>query len=185
MKDKSKNFAVLLLISVSLLVNSCSTNHKKEKEDILKSDTQSADLVEVFDIEKKQAEEFRAKSSEVVVKSVGPVGTPVVVIPLEEKEAKDAAKQQTIIDTKKEVKAAKQGKGKIVVTPEAAPNAMPAVQAYPPGYPEEYKAYDDKSKLVWEKFKPMFCGRTVNHGNLVPWCDCRLHYDYFKRYGQS
>ncbi len=155
MKDRSNRIILLFLISLSILVNSCSTNHKKEKEEILKTDGPSSDLIEVFDVGKKQAEEFKAETTEVVVKPVGPVGTPVVVVPVGDIKAEALAKKEA----KKAAKELKLGKDKTaaVVAPAVTTTpTMPVVQAYPPGYPEEYKAYDVKSKLVWEKFKPMF-----------------------------
>lgn len=137
--NKKKNALVLIVLSFSLLVNSCSTNHKKEKEEILKTDTPSTDLVEVFDVEKKQAEEFKAEETKVPVVPA----EPVVTTP-----AKTAKTPKVKTPPKKEVKP-------IEVAAAATP-AVPPASVYPAGYPEEYKAYDVKSKLVWEKFKPMF-----------------------------
>lgn len=111
-----------------LAISSCATNFEDEKE-VLLSKTETTDLTSTFDLDKEQAEKFQIQTT--------PEKAPVIT------------------ETKVEVKPVAKEKTKTSKTPKV--EIVPAVlAALPVDYPADYKKYDAKSKLVWEKFKPVF-----------------------------
>lgn len=142
MKLKKQNIWPALLITFSVFLNSCSTNHEKEKREI-QNPEKTQDLIETFDIAKDQAEDFKEE-------------------PIQKEDLKKVNKLPELPTkpvksvTKKEKAAAKVTPAVVIPPAPPAPPAAPVEIVYPAGYPEEYKAYDVKSKIVWEKFKPVF-----------------------------
>ena len=124
-----KNYKAIILFALLGLLSSCATNYEEEKS-VLLAKTESTDLVNSFDAEKEQAAIFKPE---------------VVAAPVK-KESKASKKNKT--DAKSPAKKSEASKTALAISPVA-----PLV---PTDYPEEYKAYDAKSKLVWEKFKPVF-----------------------------
>ena len=147
MKFQKQNIWPIFLITFSLFLNSCSTNHERERREI-QNPEKTQDLIETFDIAKEQAEEFKEE-------------------PIQKEDLKKVNKlpepsPQPVKATSKKEKTKEVLKGKPakavppVPTPTPVPPAVPVELVYPAGYPEEYKAYDLKSKSVWEKFNPVF-----------------------------
>ena len=138
-----KNYKSILLLTCALTIVSCATNFEDEKS-VLLSKPENTDLVDQFDAEKKQAEIYKAQENK----------TPEVKTP--EVKAVETDKQAKKSKTAKATTA----KDAATKTPEVAPVEKPAdapkVSELPADYPEEYKAYDAKSKEAWAKFKPVF-----------------------------
>lgn len=135
-----RNLRSTLLFIFCLALSSCATNYEEEKT-VLLSKPENGDLVNTFDVEKEQAENFKAQAvSE--AKPTEPVSSPVKT---PTKKTKTKGKETPVKEPAKEVKA----------TPPAAVynHLNPAL---PADYPEEYKGYDAKSREVWSKFKPVF-----------------------------
>ena len=151
MKKAAKHSFTSLILCVLLLAPSCSTNHEKEKQEVMKS-TESADLIETFDIEKKQAEEFK-ETATVEIKASEPSKTEIKITEIKVEDGKPTA-----VEKKTPEKPKTTPKKETVVKKEEvpAPIPQPAQTPYPADYPPEYKEYDVKSKNVWERFKPAF-----------------------------
>lgn len=128
-----------LLFIFCLALSSCATNYEEEKS-VLLSKTETTDLVQSFDVDKEQAESFKTDAA------------------VEEKKP-ETAKKTEVAATKTP---AKKGKEKIPSTKTAPVVTAPPVvvpvstNGLPADYPEEFKAYDVKSKQAWDKFKPVF-----------------------------
>lgn len=128
-------------MAFTLILSSCATNYEEEKS-VLLSKPENTDLVNQFDAQKQQAEIYKAEEE------------------TKAQEAKAAAEA-----AKKTSKKTKQQSAKTpattAITPAAkaaeAPKTAPVkAPALPANYPEEYKAYDAKSKEAWAKFSPLF-----------------------------
>ena len=152
MKKAAKHSFTSLILCVLLLAPSCSTNHKKEKEEVMKS-TESADLIETFDIEKEQAEDFK-ETATVEIKASEPAKTEIKITEIKVEDGKPKAVEKKPAPVKKAEEKTAEKKTPVAATPEPTP--VPAQTPYPADYPPEYKEYDLKSKSVWEKFKPVF-----------------------------
>lgn len=132
----SKNFLVLLSLA---LLNSCGS-FENEKSSLLTTPSENKDLVNTFNINKDQAELYQAKEvkDEPVLNST-----------------EKTEEQTKTIKTTKKPQNKNTKKTKEIKTEEIKPVA-PTVFSYPADYPEVLKNYDNVSKAVWEKFKPMF-----------------------------
>ncbi len=121
-----------------LAITSCATNYEEEKN-VLLSKPESTDLVQSFDVTKEQAESFKVEMA------------------TEKKEEPVAAKTEEPAPAKK-AKGKNAKTAKEAVTPVTPPPVVPAVldNGFPADYPEDFKAYDAKSKQAWDKFKPVF-----------------------------
>lgn len=129
---KLKNILSLTLI---ISISSCAHNYEEEKSVLLSKD-ENTDLVKTFDIDKTQAESFKTISEEEAKARALEVKTP----------------ENKIVEKNGKAKKTKEAKDLKVVKTEAVVKGTPL----PANYPEEYKAYDAKSRGVWEKFKPNF-----------------------------
>jgi hypothetical protein len=129
-----KNTKSALLFAFTIfLASACATNYEEEKS-VLLSKPESTDLVNQFDAEKQQEEIYKADQKEAVeVKKTN--GKPKAAKPAPKKADAAPAKTPAAVSAK--------------VTVGKAP-------AFPADYPEEYKAYDAKSKEAWSKFNPIF-----------------------------
>ena len=124
---------IVILIILSLAFTSCATNYEDEKTVLLSKPAESTDLVTSFEANKAESEIFKKEEAPVVEKPT--------------KASKKTTAKKTVTPKKAETTA----------TPAPAVTAAPVVApSAPSDYPEEYKAYDAKSKGVWEKFKPVF-----------------------------
>lgn len=175
-----KKLNLLIIFSFLLASTSCSTNYEQEKS-VLLSNNDSPDLVSSFDVDKEQAESFK----------VAP-------------ETKPAAPEAPA--KKAPVKKGKGKNTKTAVATTAAPVAPPASETAPAKveevpYKDEFKGYDQKSKQVWDKFKPTFyqgeqsimaityLGVTAGHitissQGVVPLKN-KMAYHYFARFKSS
>lgn len=138
--------SILLVTLILFFVSSCATNYEDEKI-VLLSKPETTDLVNKFDVEKKQMEIFQTE--------------PVQVNPnVSKKNVKE-------IIAKKNKKEAAENNSKKVVEPvkivepiiknvETEKNIDEKVSILPENYPEEYKAYDEKSREAWANFKPIY-----------------------------
>jgi hypothetical protein len=142
------NYKSILLLAITLILSSCATNYEEEKS-VLLSKPETADLINQFDAEKKQAE-----------------------INKDEEETK-ALEAKALVEAKKIDEKVKKIKVEIpmkpVVKSENSSVTAPTVKVaddskvnvaknlnLPEDYPEEYKAYDAKSQEAWAKFNPVF-----------------------------
>ncbi|MBC7429098.1 MAG: DUF3108 domain-containing protein [Bacteriovorax sp.] len=137
-------FKTILSFAVcSAIITSCSTNYQAEKK-VLLSKNDNPDLVTSFELEKTQADNYKAISEEEA----------------KAKAEKDAAEGKANLEANKKSLGkkgkAKQAKTTVTVVPTATVKTSVPANALPAGYPDAYKAYDAKSKAVWEKFKPSF-----------------------------
>lgn len=151
-RDVMRNLKSILLVIICLGITSCATNYEDERKVLLEK-PEGKDLVTAFEVEKDQAENFKAQT-ETPVEEKAPVDAPKAI------EAKETKKKGKAANTtaKAAVKETPKEAGKEVVkTP-----AQPAVKTshlnpiLPADYPDEYRGYDAKSKDVWSKFKPVF-----------------------------
>ena len=133
-----KKIKPLLLFSFFLMVSSCATNYEQEKA-VLLSNNESTDLVNSFDVNKEQAEIFKTTDGLVSASS-----TAAVVPETPTKKGKGKKTKEKVLKVTEKPAA-------ISTAPVAAAEA-PAASAYT----EEFKGYDQKSKKVWDKFKPAF-----------------------------
>lgn len=126
----------ILLFALILSFSSCAHNYEEEKSVLLSKDETNTDLVNTFELDKNQAENFKV---------------------LTEEEVKTKAALEKLQEAKTPVKKekTKKGGGKTETATTAAAKAVPT-SGLPANYPEAYKAYDAKSRMVWEKFKPNF-----------------------------
>lgn len=118
------------VLFLTLCLSSCAINYEKEKSILLAAD-ESPDLVNNFEINKKQADDFKT--------------TPVSEIKI-------------VKDKKVKNKKLKKTNEKVEVTKEEKKSIMDLALAHPlpENYPEDFKKYDTKSKEAWSKFKPEF-----------------------------
>ncbi|MBC7540318.1 MAG: DUF3108 domain-containing protein [Bacteriovorax sp.] len=136
----SKTLFTLLILT---LLSSCGS-FEKEKGSLL-TKTEHKDLVNVFDINKDQADLFKEKE-------------------INTETAKTAEVKATEVKTSKKSKNKKGSKIEDAKSATAAA-ATKSIQAthsatagfnYPADYPQILKDYDNVSKSIWDKFKPMF-----------------------------
>ena len=134
-----KNKTSALLLITCMLAFSCATNYEDEKT-VLLSKNEQPDLASSFDVEKEQAKIFENQQAPPEPKAV------------DKKSAKNSK------NSKKKAAANEQAKAPVASPSVSAPATPEVVTAptLPADYPEEYKGYDAKSKLIWEKFKPVF-----------------------------
>jgi len=151
MKKRMSKISLCLFLIALFFVNSCTTNMEKQKEEVMNTEA-SADLMKSFDVENKQASDFK-ESETVDVKKIAPNAT---VVDGDKVKIPDPVVEKTPAKTKKKETPKKEAESKkaVEVKPEAPP--APTGPVYPAGYPEEYKVYDGKSKNVWERFVPTF-----------------------------
>jgi hypothetical protein len=132
-----------------IFVVSCATNYEDEKSVLMaKNDTNSP--VNSFD---KNAEQ------EAVFKTIEGESTKVETPDITSVSTKKDVKSKKNSESKKNVEVANKGKSNPSTL--VAPETKAVVHNHlnpilPADYPEEFKAYDEKAKLVWEKFKPVF-----------------------------
>ncbi len=154
-----KNFKRLLLVFSCVALTSCATNYEEEKTVLLQK-PEGADLVNTFDVEKDQAENYKAQSieeqkkAEEAARAQAPAKKGKKAPKTSGTASKEVVVKETATKEEAEVKDVKEAKAPIKV-------ATPSVNTYlnpilPADYPEEYKAYDAKSREVWSKFKPVF-----------------------------
>ena len=143
-----KKIKFTLLMTTALLIGACATNYEEEKT-VLMAKNDTPDLVSSFEAEKEQAQIFTTE-------------TPKKEVTIPEKKKRN----QKVMPATKTAPAVKEK------APEKKPESTPVAPAVippvtsseftvpnnvaPADYPEEFKAYDAKSKAVWEKFKPIF-----------------------------
>ena len=144
MKNKK---SILLAMLIVFLASSCATNYESEKS-VLLSKSEGNDLVNQFDAEKRQNEIFKTQPQKVV-----PI-IPEKIVP---------TKNKTTLTKKKvaesgTVKLSEPAKvlEPIVEATESEKVTVEQVQIFPENYPEEYHAYDAKSKEAWAKFNPIY-----------------------------
>lgn len=125
---------IILSMTLLLALSACAHNYEEEKTVLLSKDDTSTDLVNSFEMDKSQADTFKV----VTVEDAAKVKAETVKVP-----------EKKVITKKEKTKATP------VVTTKT-PIAAAANNSTPANYLEEYKAYDAKSRLVWEKFKPNF-----------------------------
>lgn len=136
-----KNYKSILLLAFTLTIAACATNYEEEKS-VLLSKPESTDLVNQFDAEKQQAEIYKADEAAKAEEAKAAAAA-----------AKKSPKQKVVKETKTEATT----KAPVAAKAATAPKASVAkVSAFPADYPEEYKAYDAKSKDAWAKFNPVF-----------------------------
>lgn len=138
------------ILATALLISACATNYEEEKT-VLMSKAETPDLVSSFEAEKEQAQIFTTE-------------TPKKEVSIPEK--KKSGRKITPTTTPAPAVKEKAPEKKSEVTPVTAPAVIPPVttssafsvpnNVAPADYPEEFKAYDAKSKVLWEKFKPIF-----------------------------
>ena len=128
---------LLLSLIIIFSLSSCAHNYEDEKTVLLAKDEASTDLVSSFEVDKTQAEDFKVLTQDEALAKAAEAKT---------LESKNVKKEKT----KKESTAKKE-----VATTIVKP-LTPVSVGLPANYPEEYKGYDAKSRLVWEKFKPNF-----------------------------
>lgn len=118
-----------------LILCSCASNFEEEKSKLLTNKPEHKDLISSFDIAKEEAKKYN---------EAAPVTTPV---------ATEKAPPTAVI------KPSKKGK-KVIVKPApveiAKMEAKTTTDDYPSDYPKEFKDYDQKSKSIWARFKPLF-----------------------------
>lgn len=136
-----KNYKSFLLLAFTLTMSSCATNYEEEKS-VLLSKPENTDLVNQFDAEKQQEEIYKADEVEETK----------VTASLAKKSSK---KEKNVKETKTKVatKAPTTAVAKVADVQEASTGK---VLTLPADYPEEYKAYDAKSKEAWAQFTPVF-----------------------------
>jgi hypothetical protein len=132
--------SLLILLSLTLL-SSCGS-FEKEKGSLL-TKTEHKDLVNVFDINKDQAELYKEKE-------VGAETGKAAEVKAED--SKTAKKSKT----KKATKAEEAKTATAAAATKSIQHAGTAGFNYPADYPQLLKDYDSVSKSLWEKFKPMF-----------------------------
>ena len=137
-----KNYKSILLLAAVLMLGSCATNYEEEKS-VLLSKPENPDLVNQFDAEKQQAEIYKNEEAAKVQETKAP-----------KKSASKSKKEKAPVAEVTPVLAPTTA---APVTKTAdAPKVTVAKSTLPSDYPEEYKAYDAKSKEAWSKFKPIF-----------------------------
>jgi hypothetical protein len=109
---------------------SCASNFEEEKTRLLEKN-EHKDLVSSFEIPKEEAKNYN--------ENIEPPVAPIVIAPVVIKKAKK----------EKKIKVA-------VVKPAVVLPTIIATDIYPADYPADFKNYDLKSKIIWEKFKPLF-----------------------------
>ncbi len=130
---KMKSFLLLLTLIISL--SSCATNYEEEKSVLLAKD-ETTDLTTTFDLDHDQAQIFKDKSLSEKTITAPPLQVEVAV------------------KTKTKGKVKDKKTPKVVVAAAVSP-AHDKTEAAPE-YSDLFKGYDQKSKLSWDKFKPVF-----------------------------
>jgi hypothetical protein len=120
---------------------SCATNYEEEKNIILNKH-EHKDLVSSFEIAKEEAANF---------KEVDPVAAPTIV--KEEKAVIEVKKSKTKIA---KVKKSPKIPNVPVVEKNIKSEEVLKNIIYPKDFPEDFKKYDNNSKNVWAKFKPIY-----------------------------
>ena len=140
-----KKYNLVLILILVLVLGSCATNYEDEKS-VLLSKPENTDLVNQFEAEAKQEDIFQGqenvKKEEVKAPETVKTSSKITKAPAKKDGVTPAKTQQaaTIAETAPKV-----------ITPPSALNPV-----LPADYPEEYKAYDVKSKEAWSKFNPVF-----------------------------
>jgi hypothetical protein len=130
-----KNYKSIILTIFCITLSACATNYEEEKS-VLLSKPDNTDLVSSFDAQKEEAEIFTSPE-------VAPV-----------KEIKTTGKKNQKVLGK--VKKSSNAPVAIAVPAPGAKQVAPIAASVPSEYPEEYKAYDAKAKIAWDKFNPIF-----------------------------
>lgn len=143
-----KNYKSTLFLVLTLTIASCATNYEEEKS-VLLSKPESTDLVNQFDAEKQQTEIYKAEEE---------AKTQEAKAAAAKSTSKKSKNAKVVIPKEPVAKApATATSAAPVVKPADAPKVtIPKTLAFPADYPEEYKAYDAKSKEAWAKFNPVF-----------------------------
>jgi hypothetical protein len=164
-----KKINSLIILASLVVLGACATNYEEEKT-VLLTNAETPDLVSSFDVDKDKAAGLTAK----------PVDADAPVAPAKK-------------DTKASAKKAKGQKAAVVAAPAVTTPAAEVTE-----YSEEFKGYDVKSKLVWDKFEPVFyegeqsimsisyLGVTAGHVTItsqnVVTLKNKLAYHYFARF---
>lgn len=152
-----KNFKSALFFLCCLAVTSCATNYEEEKSVLLQK-PEGSDLVTAFDVEKEQAESYKTQSLEEQKRAEEERVAAETLAAAQKKAKGKTSKTKTPVAKESDSKES-------TATKEVKAVAKPATQVassnylnpvLPADYPEEYKAYDAKSRGVWSKFKPVF-----------------------------
>ena len=154
MKNKK---SILLAMLIMFFASSCATNYESEKS-VLLSKSEGNDLVNQFDAEKTQNEIFKSQPQEatpsipkkaVTKKSKTTLSKNKVVESTPVKLSETAKVAEPIIEAVKTSEP-------IVEATEPEQVSVEQAQSFPENYPEDYHAYDAKSKDAWAKFDPIY-----------------------------
>lgn len=139
-----KKSKLVLILIFTLIVGSCATNYEDEKS-VLLSKPENTDLVNKFEAEAKQEDIFQGQESvkKEEVKVVEEAKMP-------SKTTKTPVKKNGVAPARPQATTTVEAAPKVSEPPTAMNPILPA------DYPEEYKAYDAKSKEAWAKFSPIF-----------------------------
>lgn len=149
-----KKIKFTLLMTTALLIGACATNYEEEKT-VLMGKPDTPDLVNSFEAEKEQAQIFTRETPKKEVSIPEKKKTNKKIIP--NKKGEPAVKEKA---PEAPPVTAPAGTEPVVaptptVTTSTSSFTVPNNPA-PADYPEEFKAYDAKSKAIWGKFKPIF-----------------------------
>ncbi|MBC7714122.1 MAG: DUF3108 domain-containing protein [Rhizobacter sp.] len=145
-------FKTILFFAIcSAMVSSCSTNYQEEKK-VLLSKNDNPDLVTSFELDKTQAENYKAISEEEAKAKAEKDAAEAKAKPAPKKPL--SKKEKAKLD--KEAKVAAEPKKTTTLEPKTAAAKAVPINLLPANYPEDFKKYDEKSKAVWGKFKPSF-----------------------------
>ena len=138
--------STLLVTFTIFFACSCATNYEDERS-VLLSKTESTDLVSQFDVEKKQNEIFQSEA----IPAAPITSKKIVKIKTTKKNIKEVAENNSL-KTPEPVKMIEP----ISENTDSEKSSIKEALIYPQDYPEEYKAYDVKSREAWAKFKPIY-----------------------------
>ncbi len=137
------NSTILQYVLISTLLTSCG-GFEKDKNSLLNKPDHK-DLVNSFELSRDQAQHFQEQ-----------VVTPESLKAAEEK-TQEKTQEKSTKKSKKKKNATKEASK--LSTETAAAKSIQNTHAgfnYPADYPQDLKDYDNVSKSIWEKFKPMF-----------------------------
>lgn len=142
-----KKIKFALLMTTALLIGACATNYEEEKT-VLMGKPDTPDLVSSFEAEKEQENIFTTTAPKKEVQAPEKKKTGKKIIP--NKSDKAPAVPAVTPPVQAPVTAP-------VVAPPATTSSFTVPNnPAPADYPEEFKAYDAKSRAIWAKFKPIF-----------------------------
>ncbi|MFN8369763.1 MAG: DUF3108 domain-containing protein [Bacteriovoracaceae bacterium] len=121
-----------------LTVHSCAWNLKEFSQ---LNDNQKKDLVQVMDVPPEQLEKFKEVDFEEKVEANATIVATPTPIPQGKSKITNTKKNKNVVP---------------IVTLKPTPTPVPVVaDRYPKDFPEIMKGYDEKSKALWNNYKPM------------------------------